>query len=128
MRLKNTRHEAFAQLVAIGSTATAAYIEAGFSTNSAGQGGERLTRNPAVAARIEELRADTERLMTMKRMDYLMELKDRFLTLPPEDAVTAKYGEMLAKAMGWNEPEKIDIAAASEIRIRIGGTGDPIAG
>jgi phage terminase small subunit len=128
MRLKNTRHEAFAQLVSIGSTATAAYIEAGFSSNSAGQGGERLTRNPAVAARIEELRADTERLMTMKRMDYLIELKNRFMELPPEDPVTAKYGEMLARAMGWNEPEKVDIASAMDIRIRIGGTGDPIAG
>ena len=49
MRLKNARDEAFAQLVAIGSTETADYIEAGFSTNSAGQGAERLTRNPVVA-------------------------------------------------------------------------------
>jgi hypothetical protein len=35
---------------------------------------------------------------------------------------------MLARAMGWNEPEKVDIASAMDVRICIGGTGDPIAG
>jgi hypothetical protein len=28
---------------------------------------------------------------------------------------------MLAKAMGWNEPEKIEVAGAMDINIRIGG-------
>jgi hypothetical protein len=32
---------------------------------------------------------------------------------------------MLARAMGWNEPEKINITATSEIQIRIGGMDVP---
>jgi len=118
MKLKNIRWETFAQLVATGSTGAAAYIEAGFSKNSAPQRAERFTRNSAVATRIEELRAENERLMEMKREDYLRELKDRFLNLPPSESTTAKYGEMLARAMGWNEPEKHEILQKSE---------DPIA-
>jgi len=127
MKLENIRYESFAHLVAMGSTRASAYIDAGFSMNSAPQGAERLSRNPAVAARIEELRAENEQQIEMKRLEYLIELKNRFMELPPEDPVTAKYGEMLARAMGWNEPEKVDIASAIDIRICIGGTGDPIA-
>ena len=128
MKLKNIRRETFAQLIAAGFTATAAYSKAGFSSNSAAQGAERLNRNSSVSKRIEELRAENEQQIEMKRMEYLIELKTRFMELPPEDPVTAKYGEMLARAMGWNEPEKVDIASAMDIRICIGGTGDPIAG
>ena len=127
MRLQNIRHEKFAQLIASGAIASKAYEEAGFSPNGAAQGAERLAGKPAVVERIEELRVDTERLMAMKRTDYLGELKHRFLNLPPSEPATVRYGEMLARAMGWNEPEKIDIASAMDIRIRIGGTGDPIA-
>jgi len=127
MRLKNIRHEIFAQSIASGAIASKAYEEAGFSPNGAAQGAERLAGKPAVAERIEELRVDTERLMAMKRTDYLFELQHRFLTQPPAEPATVRYGEMLARAMGWHEPEKVDIASAIDIRIRIGGTGDPIA-
>jgi phage terminase small subunit len=125
MRLQNIRHEKFAQLIASGAIASKAYEEAGFSPNGAAQGAERLAGKPAVAERIEELRVDTERLMAMKRTDYLGELQRRFLTLPPSEPATVRYGEMLARAMGWNEPEKINITAASEIQIRIGGMDVP---
>jgi len=120
MKLENIRYETFAHLVALGSTRAAAYIDAGFSMNSAPQGAERLSRNPAVAARIEELRAENESLMALKRDYYLKELFNRFMNNPPELATTAKYGEMLAKAMGWNEPERTCVTS-QEINVVIGG-------
>ncbi len=63
---------------------------------------------------------DTERLMAMKRTDYLGELQHRFLTLPPSEPATIRYGEMLARAMGWNEPEPVS-ASTHKIRVVIGG-------
>ena len=120
MRLQNIRHEKFAQLIAAGAIASKAYEEAGFSPNGAAQGAERLGSKPAVAERIEELRVDTERLMAMKRTDYLGELQHRFLTLPPSEPATVRYGEMLARAMGWNEPEPVS-ASTHKIRVVIGG-------
>ena len=114
MRLQNIRHEKFAQGIAEGKTATAAYVEAGFSPNAAAQGAERLNRNSLVASRIAELRFQTEKKIEMNRADYVRELQVRFTSLPPEEPVTARYGEMLAKAMGWNEPEKHEICRIEE--------------
>jgi phage terminase small subunit len=114
MRLQNIRHEKFAQGIAEGKTAAAAYVEAGFSPNAAAQGAERLNRNSLVASRIAELRIETEKIIEMNREDYVRELQIRFTNLPAEDTVTARYGEMLAKAMGWNEPEKHEIRRGDE--------------
>jgi len=58
--------------------------------------------------------------MEFDRMDYLETLKERFLTLSPNDPVCARYGEMLAKAQGWNEPEKVEMQQ-STIVVTIGG-------
>jgi hypothetical protein len=120
MRLQNIRHEKSAQLIASGAVASKAYEEAGFSPNGAAQGAERLAGKSSVADRIGELRVDTERLMAMKCTDYLGELQHRFLTLPPSEPATVRYGEMLSRAMGWNEPEPIS-ASAQKIRVVIGG-------
>ncbi len=90
IRLANIRHEKFAQLVASGAIACNEYEEAG------------------------------ERLMAMKRNDYVGELQRWFLTLPPSKPATMLYGEMLAKAMGWDKPETIT-ASTPQIRSVIGG-------
>lgn len=117
----NPKHEAFCQAVASGLSLTQAYIRAGYAEKGAGQNGERLMKNDEIAKRVDELRAKTEEKMTYKRETYLETLRERFMELPPENPTCAKYGEMLAKAMGWNEPDKIDIAAVMDVNIRIGG-------
>ena len=52
--LKNARHERFAQELAKGATADAAYQEAGFSPNRGNA--TRLKANESVLARVEELK------------------------------------------------------------------------
>jgi phage terminase small subunit len=54
--LDNTRHELFAQSVATGTSATAAYTSAGYSEEGAAASASRLLTDPKVAARVEELR------------------------------------------------------------------------
>ena len=80
-----------------------------------------MLKNVEISQRVEQLRAETEERMTFVRENYLETLRDRFMELPPENPTCAKYGEMLAKAMGWNEPDKIDITATMDVNIRIGG-------
>jgi len=114
------RHEKFCHGIAAGKSATQAYIEAGYSENGAGQSGERLLKNADVSKRIKELRQESEGKMEFNRLAYLETLKERFMTLSPNDPVCARYGEMLAKAQGWNEPEKVEMQQ-STIVVRIGG-------
>ena len=60
--LENPRHELFCQLRATGKSATAAYVDAGYSENGARQSAHKLLTNSDIKARIEELRAGlTER-------------------------------------------------------------------
>ncbi len=53
--LKNQRHELFAQELAKGAPANAAYIAAGYTPSD--QNAQRLTRNDKVKARVAELQA-----------------------------------------------------------------------
>ena len=117
----NPKQEAFCQAYASGLSITQAYVKAGYSENGAGQSGEKLLKNADITKRVEELRAKVESKMTYKRETYLETLRERFMEMQPESATCAKYGEMLAKAMGWNEPEKLDIVGALEINLTIGG-------
>src|SRR5262245_29655972 len=59
MILKNSRHEAFAQHLAEGRTATEAATLAGYSEKSARKQGSRLQTNADIGARSEELKART---------------------------------------------------------------------
>jgi len=52
--LPNSRHERFAQEIAIGTNIGAAYKEAGYSSHQSGA--TALLKNPKIANRIEELR------------------------------------------------------------------------
>ncbi len=54
--LTNGRYEHFAHLIAKGESPAKAYVLCGYSNNGALQSGNRLLRNPAVSARVEELR------------------------------------------------------------------------
>ena len=117
----NPKQEAFCQAYASGLSITQAYVKAGYSENGAGQSGEKLLKNAEITHRVNELRAKAAAKMSYKRETYLETLRERFMEMPPESATCAKYGEMLAKAMGWNEPEKIEVAGGMDINLRIGG-------
>ena len=60
--LRNPKHEKFAQLVASGMTAQAAFTQAGYPSP---QNAPRLRNNELVAKRIEELQARNERKAEM---------------------------------------------------------------
>ena len=117
----NPKQEAFCQAYASGLSLTQAYVRAGYSENGAGQNGERLMKNDEIAKRVDELRAQAVAKMSYKRETYIETLRERFMEMPPESATCAKYGEMLAKAMGWNEPEKVDLYGQFDINVKIGG-------
>lgn len=80
-----------------------------------------MLKNVKVSQRVEQLRAKVEAKLSYKRETYINRLRERFEEMPPELPVTAKYGEMLAKAMGWNEPEKVEVSGGMDIIISIGG-------
>ena len=119
------RHEKFAQGIAKGKSVTRAYIDAGFSKNSAGQNGDRLSKNEKIRARIKELQQKSINALDFSREDYQRLCLDRFRKLDPHETACAKHGEMLAKSIGFNDPEKIEISGDLDIIIEFGGNQDP---
>ncbi|MDX2080250.1 MAG: hypothetical protein SFU53_05645 [Terrimicrobiaceae bacterium] len=117
MNLKNPRHERFAQALAKGQTLEAAYRGAGYSGGRSAA--SMLARRGEITRRVEELRDDSAEAMGFDRRDFLTTLRDRFVNGDPLNPTTARYGEILAKAQGWNEPEKISFSG--ELRVVIGG-------
>jgi len=119
--LKNPKHERFAQLVTRGDvSATQAYIKCGYSKQGAESSASKLLRNARVGARIAELHEAGAAKLALSREEFQADLLKRFRELPPESQVTAKYGEMLARSMGWNEPDKVE-AGSVNVVVTIGG-------
>ena len=119
--LKNPRHEKFAQLVASGIAANAAFTQAGYKGP---QNSPRLSRNELVAKRIEELQARNERKAEMAALtrDELVKIlteivhaaRNRLLETRTADGL--KAAEMLAKMCGWNEPERVNVQSV-EVKV-----------
>ena len=109
--LKNARHEKFAQLVASGIAANAAFTQVGYK---GAQNSPRLSRNELVARRIEELQARNERKAEMAALSrdeligILAEIvhaaRNRLQEVRTADGL--KAAELLSKLCGYNEPEK----------------------
>jgi len=112
------RYEAFAQNIARGKTAAESYRLAGYAEKGAHKRAPRMMANEGIKSRISELRTTIEDQMIITRSAYLAKCWDRFIN---ETRDSPKYGEMLAKAMGWNEPAKFDISTDMDVTIRIGG-------
>jgi len=120
--LKNPKHERFAQLVVRGDlSATSAYIKCGYSKNGAEGAACKLQRIAKVGARIAELHEAGAAKLALSREEFQADLLKRFRELPPESPVTAKYGEMLARSMGWNEPDKMEMNGQQVVTVVIGG-------
>jgi hypothetical protein len=119
--LKNPRHERFAQLVASGIAANAAFTQVGYKGP---QNSPRLSRNELVAKRIEELQARNERKAEMAALtrDELVGIlteivhatRARLSEARPGDGL--KAAEMLAKMCGWNEPERVNVQSV-EVKV-----------
>jgi phage terminase small subunit len=112
--LRNPKHEKFAQLVASGMTAQAAFTQAGYNAR---QNAPRLRNNQLVAKRIEELQARNERRAEMAALSrdeligILTEIvhatRARLSEARPGDGL--KAAEMLAKMCAWNEFERVNV-------------------
>ena len=119
--LKNPRHERFAQLVASGIAANAAFTQVGYK---APQNSPRLRNNELVAKRIAELQTRNERKAEMAALtrDELVRLlteivyaaRSRLSEARPADGL--KAAEMLAKMCGWNEPERVNVQSV-EVKV-----------
>lgn len=72
--LKNPRHEKFAQLLAQGFTADAAYQEAGYKRHRGSA--SRLCANANVQARVQELQEKSADLVVLSRADVLAGLAE----------------------------------------------------
>ena len=121
--LRKPRHEKFAQLVASGMTAQAAFTQAGYK---APQNSPRLRNNELVAKRIGELQARNERKAEMAALtrdelvgiltDIVKATRNRLPEARIADGL--KAAEMLAKMCGWNEPEAVQ---HSHVHLQIDG-------
>ena len=119
--LKDPRHEKFAQLVASGISANAAFTQVGYKGP---ENSPRLSRNELVARRIEELQARNERKAEMAALtrDELIGIlteivhatRARLSEARPGDGL--KAAEMLAKMCGWNEPERVNVQSV-EVKV-----------
>ena len=110
--LRNPKHEKFAQLVASGMTAQAAFTQAGYPSP---QNAPRLRNNELVAKRIEELQVRNERkaekaALTRDELivflgDIIHAARNRLQETRTADGL--KAAEMLVKMCGWQEAEHI---------------------
>ena len=113
------RQEKFAKALATGLPLAKAAKKAGY-TGSVSSACE-TAKDPNVSERVEQLRAVVEQKLELSRQEYLKTAWSRYIELAPDHPVTAKYGEMVAKAQGWNEPDKVELNGSQELIIRIGG-------
>jgi phage terminase small subunit len=119
--LRNPKHERFAQLVASGMTAQAAFTQAGYPSP---QNAPRLRNNELVAKRIEELQARNQRKAEMAALSrdeligILTEIvhaaRNRLQETRTADGL--KAAEMVAKMCGWNEPERVNVQSV-EVKV-----------
>jgi phage terminase small subunit len=120
--LDNVRHEKFAQGVANGLTVSEAYRQAGYSANTAEAGGSRLLRKVNIANRIQELKQQNAQKASVTQQGYIDILSNCLAGKVQLRADQLKAGELLAKACGWNEPDKLAISGATEFKVVIGGS------
>jgi len=112
------RQEKFAKALATGMPLAKAAKKAGYKENR--KSAQITSKNPDIIGRVTELREKAEDAMECNRLNFIRTIHSRFINEEHRDA--AKYGEMLAKCQGWNEPDQIQ--TTQEIIVRIGGTGN----
>jgi hypothetical protein len=114
--LKKPRQEKFARAVASGLPLGKAAKKAGYKENR--KSAQITSKNLDIIGRVTELREKAEDAMECSRINFIRTIHSRFINEAHRDA--AKYGEMLAKAQGWNEPDKVEVSGL-DIEVIIGG-------
>lgn len=96
-KLRNMRHERFAQGLAAGKSAKQAYIDAGYKArgNSAESSAHHLSRKPKVEARVEELNRAAETDAILTRREVLETLTAIVRQERTEDAVLQRLGTIV---------------------------------
>jgi phage terminase small subunit len=94
--LKNTRHEAFAQALATGKSATEAYDAAGFKPHR--QNASRLITNDDVCARVKELQAKTVKKVEITVDSLALELEEARSLAIKEKQTSAAVSATMGKA------------------------------
>lgn len=136
----NDRQKKFADLIIMGRPASRAYKEAGYSAtgNGAEVNGHKLLKNPEIKAYIEAAKERAAEAAEIERAECVKFLADVIRTPigqidenhPLCQEVTynvdgsrkvkmpAKLGAIqeLAKFMGWNQPEKVEVEAGDTLR------------
>lgn len=124
--LKNQKHEAFAQAVALGMPASQAYVEhvsrgGKCSERTAEVEGSKLANNPDLSLRIAELRkgvgeaADKKFGLTKEKwLDRLVTIADK--AEEAEDFSAAQNAlDKVGKASAWYAPEEVKHSGSVEI-------------
>jgi DNA-binding CsgD family transcriptional regulator len=118
-KLLKPRQEKFAKALATGLPLAKAAKQAGYKENR--KSAQITSKKLDIVGRVEELRSIAEEKLELSRQEYLKTAWSRYIELAPDHPVTAKYGEMVAKAQGWNEPDKVELNGGMDIIVRIGG-------
>jgi hypothetical protein len=126
--LKNPKHEAFAQAVALNMPASQAYREhvsgGKCSDRTAEVTGSSLSNNSEVALRIEELRAKVaakaDRKFDLSKEAWLERLARIAASAEESEDFSAATGALreIGKGAGHYAPEKVEHSGATEIVIR----------
>lgn len=134
MKKLNKKQERFCLEYVIDCNGTQAAIRAGYSKKTANEQASRLLANVNIKARVEELQAKTTKKLEITREDILSRLNTRSkiveqlhilatkekltpqeesqfarLTMVIKTSDANKADEVIARMLGFNEPDKLDV-------------------
>lgn len=124
-KLKNNRHEKFAQEIFQGKSATEACKRAGYAPKSAGADGHRLLKNANIQERVAELFKKTENAAIMSKQK-LAEMFTRMLKTLHSDFLTMSADGVWFHDIG---EETLHQEALKKVKTRvmtIKGSGDTV--
>jgi len=124
-KLKNNRHEKFAQAIFKGNSASEAARLAGYSDKGAGVEGHRLLKNAKIQARVQELFEKAENKAIMSKQE-LAEMYTRMLRTLHSDFLTMSADGVWFHDIG---PETLRQEALKKVKTRVTtdkGSGETI--
>lgn len=108
----------FCEEYVIDWNATRAAIAAGYSENTASETGYENLRKPQIAAYIEEIQKDLEKLAGVSALRNIKALSEIAFSESSRDTDRIKALEVINKMMGYNAPEKHEVKDTSDGRTK----------
>lgn len=122
--LRNAKHEAFAQALAKGKTATEAMAEAGYSDP---RNSSRLTKNDEIARRVDEIKNRVAEKAEWTAADRLMALKTIYDAAATDDRRTAISAIAEANKMqGSYAPSKLGVDLTGDMSVTFQTVYEPL--